>query len=134
MHHLQDFDTELAGFRLPASRLSLPDTPLNTMTPPAISTERAPSSSLKPFHESPQEARGCTQKGFHLAALTHQEDPSEAECLLCERRISRYRVIGHLLNASITHHMRIHHKQLCIAIDTGWQNGPQCISLSLLFK
>lgn len=58
--------------------------------------------------------RSSIWQHFHI-----QEEPRVPDCLLCERKISRGNVIGHLSNASIVHHPRMQHCSALLQAKAG---------------
>lgn len=52
-----------------------------------------------------------------------QEDPRLVECLLCGREVSRGRVVGHLTNSGMLHHLKTQHSPVLRQTPAG-KGGP----------
>lgn len=78
---------------------------------------------VQPADCSPASKKPVTGKPGNSVIWKHfkeeESDPRVAECLYCTRKVSRDRVVGHLINTSMTQHMKAHHNSILLQAEAG---------------
>ncbi|XP_056409016.1 zinc finger BED domain-containing protein 4-like [Hyla sarda] len=123
------FTTDLPESSPPSSSGSLVvmDTPPSHSSSATVPSTRPPASKSNPLLQNAPSAQPGSSSSRKSKVWEHFSivgDGRSAKCKLCGREVSRGRVIGHLTNSGMNHHLRTHHKPVLLREDSGLLSPP----------